>query len=198
MNAAPSRRSLIVVCCSALLAAFAGGWVWNVAGQGQQSSSVSFNQSMTTHHAQAVTIALILHERVTDADLRAVARDIVLTQQAQIGAMGAHLDSIGASRAGTGHRMIGMASPSDIAALQTLPADQAARLGIELLIAHHRGGVEMSTGYLSEGLDSFSARLAEGIIAAQQSEIELLGQLATRFDELTTKAPTPSTAREGD
>lgn len=181
-----SRRTVAALLASMLLTAFAVGWVWEVARTNRDNASVAFNQAMTNHHAQAVAISMILHERVSDPDLLAVARDIVLTQQAQIGAMGSHLDAIGANRAGSGHVMKGMASPADIASLSTLSDAAAARLGISLLIAHHRGGVEMAEHYLQEGLDRPSARLAERIVAGQSSEIELLRQLADRFEPDTS------------
>lgn len=181
MNQSLNRRTLLALIGSALLAAFSIGWVWQVADGTRDRATVEFNQAMTNHHAQAVSIGMILHEMDVDPDLRTVARDIVLTQQAQIGAMGARLDTLGAPRSGAGHRMIGMASPADIAELQTLPPDAAARFGIDLLIAHHRGGVQMARDFLSEGLDRHASLLAERIVTAQESEIELLEKLAARY-----------------
>jgi uncharacterized protein (DUF305 family) len=182
MTDSTTKRNLAVVLLSALVAAFAAGWVWQVAVASRDQATVAFNQAMTNHHAQAVTIALILHERSEDPDLRAVSRDVILTQQAQIGAMGAHLDQLGAPRAGVGHRMVGMASPADLSALQTLPSDAATRLGLKLLTAHHQGGVLMASEALTEGIDRPSARLAESIVAAQNSEIQLLKLIAERLN----------------
>jgi uncharacterized protein (DUF305 family) len=143
------------------------------------SSSAQFNQAMMYHHSQAVTMAMTIVQRGENADLVTVARDIVLTQQTQIGAMGAHLDIIGASRVGDGHRMPGMATSQEVAALQTLPVGDAQREMVRLMILHHIGGVEMAEQALMKDLNAETRRLALAIANSQKSELELLQQLQT-------------------
>jgi uncharacterized protein (DUF305 family) len=43
-----------------------------------------------------------------------------------------------------------------------------------MMIPHHQGAIEMAKGELKYGQDPELRHLAEGIIAAQQSEIELM------------------------
>jgi uncharacterized protein (DUF305 family) len=42
---------------------------------------------MSTHHAQAVAMAMIVYPKATDPDVRVMAYDIALTQENQIGMM---------------------------------------------------------------------------------------------------------------
>jgi uncharacterized protein (DUF305 family) len=145
------------------------------------SPSITFNQAMIKHHTQAVTMAMTLLRRGEDPDLVVVARDIVLTQQAQIGAMGAHLDNLGASRIGDAHPMPGMASNEQIASLEQLPAPVAEVEMLRLMIAHHQGGVSMATDALVHHLDRPTRRLAESIVTSQRNELELLNTLLIRL-----------------
>src|SRR3712207_6318982 len=51
------------------------------------SPEVRFARDMMAHHEQAVEMALLIRERSADEELRQLALDIALTQQAQIGQM---------------------------------------------------------------------------------------------------------------
>ncbi len=145
------------------------------------SPTISFNQAMIKHHTQAVTMAMTIVRRGEEPDLIVVARDIVLTQQAQIGAMGAHLDILGASRVGENHPMPGMATNDQIAELETLPTRAAEAQMIRLMIDHHQGGVSMASDALEQNLDPVTERLAKSIVASQQNEINLLNTLLARL-----------------
>ena len=143
------------------------------------SASAQFNQAMMKHHSQAVTMAMTIVQRGEHGDLVTVARDIVLTQQTQIGAMGAHLDIIGASRVGDGHKMPGIATNQEVASLESLPVGDAQREMVRLMILHHIGGVEMAEQALLDELDSETRKLAQSIVNSQKSELDLLRQLQT-------------------
>jgi uncharacterized protein (DUF305 family) len=54
---------------------------------GENSPEVGFARDMMTHHAQAVDMATVLRDRTADTEMRQLALDIMLTQQAQIGQM---------------------------------------------------------------------------------------------------------------
>jgi uncharacterized protein (DUF305 family) len=51
---------------------------------------------MSAHHAQAVEMAEIVRDRTESEEVRILAKDIVLTQQAQIGMMQKMLEEMGA------------------------------------------------------------------------------------------------------
>ena len=59
---------------------------------GEGSAEAGFARDMTVHHAQAVEMAEIVRDRTESEQIRTLATDIALTQQAQIGRMGGWLD----------------------------------------------------------------------------------------------------------
>jgi Domain of unknown function (DUF305) len=63
---------------------------------GDVSPEAGFAQDMSAHHAQAVEMAEIVRDRTESEEVRILAKDIVLTQQAQIGMMQKMLEEMGA------------------------------------------------------------------------------------------------------
>jgi uncharacterized protein (DUF305 family) len=68
---------------------------------------------MMVHHAQAVEMAEIVRDRTEDPQIRILASDIALTQQAQIGQMQGWLEVWGLPLTGTQKPMAWMGSPMD-------------------------------------------------------------------------------------
>lgn len=101
---------------------------------------------------------------------------------------GEHGDGHGASgtdAAASAHEpgapMPGLATPEQIASLQAATGVEAERQFLELMIAHHRGAVEMAEAVLDRAETRVVVRLAESIVASQAAEIELMqGMLAER------------------
>ena len=82
--------------------------------------------------------------------------------------------------------MPGMASRADVNALSTLPAADAERSFLQLMIAHHEGGVAMATAVLFRTERPEVIQIAKSIITSQTAEIAAMRKLlATR----TTGAP---------
>src|SRR4051794_22321863 len=54
---------------------------------GDNSPEAGFLRDMSTHHAQAVEMSMIVHQKSTDPEIVYLADDIALTQQGQIGYM---------------------------------------------------------------------------------------------------------------
>ncbi|MEF2975682.1 DUF305 domain-containing protein [Subtercola sp. YIM 133946] len=73
--------------------------------------------------------------------------------------------------------MPGMASQTDLARLQTLTGVDAEKLFLTLMIAHHRGGVEMADALVARSTNPDVVALANTIITAQTSEITYMQQL---------------------
>jgi uncharacterized protein (DUF305 family) len=154
---------------------------------GEGSAETTFLRDMSAHHEQAVRMAVLIRDRTEDPELRTVATDIILTQQSQLGMMRGWLGEWGVPAAGTEPPMggmgesMGMASSRDVNALATLPASEAEVSFLRLMIRHHQGGVHMAEDALAEMSHEGSRRLAQSIVNAQQSEIDLMtGMLSKR------------------
>src|SRR5262245_49801394 len=122
---------VLLILVLALAAALALLLIFRPRDPGDNSAEAGFARDMSTHHAQAVEMAGIVHDRTNDDDLKVLTTDIILGQQDQIGQMEGWLNLWGLSQTGTepamawmGHpvegRMPGMASPEELASLRTM------------------------------------------------------------------------------
>ena len=73
--------------------------------------------------------------------------------------------------------MPGMASDADIARLSELSGVEAERLFLQLMIAHHRGGVEMAEAAIARTTNPLVLSLANSITFAQTGEIAYMQEL---------------------
>lgn len=168
---------------------------WALFGRGgfplDGSAEAGFARDMQTHHGQAVQMSLIVMERTSDPAVRSMAKDIATGQQQQAGQMFAWLqlwglkptgsqppmawmgsDHHGATSAsGDAVPMPGMASDADLQRLSTASGVEAERIWLELMIAHHRGGVEMADAVLDRSDRDEVVTLARAMTSAQTSEI---------------------------
>ncbi len=153
-------------------------------------ADVGFSRDMAAHHAQAVDMAERIRARTADPRLGSLATDIVLTQQAQIGRMQGWLELWGEpftstdppmgwtsgattgmdhdTDAGAMAALPGMAGPADLAALDSLELPAAERRFLELMIEHHRGGVQMAEIAVAAEPTEVVANLAESIVVGQR------------------------------
>lgn len=189
---APARRwdEPAVLACLALIVVGAV-WLGVLSGPdvpGERSADAGFARDMATHHEQAVAMAEAIRARAPTPEVAVLATDIALTQQAQIGRMRGWLDTWGLPPTGRdlpmawmGHPMAGlmpgMARRAELAALATAPAADAEAEFLRLMIRHHKGGVLMAEGALARARRPEVRQLAQGIIAAQQSEITLMTEM---------------------
>ena len=152
------------------------------------SAEVGFARDMATHHAQAVNMAQLLYDRTDDPDMRLFALDIMLTQQAQIGQMQGWLNAWGRPLASvspamewmgmpTTDLMPGMASVDDINRLRELKGIEADGLFLQLMIPHHRAGVDMANAILEYTQRPEVLALAQSISNSQASEIAIMQSL---------------------
>jgi uncharacterized protein (DUF305 family) len=147
------------------------------------SAEAGFARDMMVHHAQAVQMAEIVRDRTQSDDIRLLASDISLTQQAQIGIMQGWLQSWGLPITGTkpamawmGHPtdgpMPGMASPQEIDRLSKIPPERADVLFLRLMILHHQAAIPMSEAILKRTDVPYIRQLAQSIIESQRAEIQ--------------------------
>ena len=170
------------------------------------SADAGFARDMQVHHAQAVEMSLIVRDRTADERVRLLAYDIARTQQQQAGQMFAWLElwnlpqasnqapmawaggmghGMGASSGGSGTAgtatMPGMASAADLQRLGTLQGRDAERLFLQLMIAHHEGGVQMAEAAIRLAHQPEVLELARKIVTGQTAEISLMqGMLRER------------------
>lgn len=199
-------RGPVAVVAAAVVAAAAGlagglllaGTVLGSSVPAEGSADVGFARDMQAHHAQAVEMALLVRERSDDPELRQVALDILLTQQQQQGQMYGWLQVWGLPQAssaepmawasGHGHGasdggaddgtpMPGMAADEQLAELAAADGPEAERLFLELMIAHHEGGVAMARSALELATEPAVRRLAQAVVDSQTAEITVLEAL---------------------
>lgn len=183
-------RVALAVAAVAVLAGMAGAVVRGMgdAVPGESSAEAGFARDMSTHHEQAVEMALLIEERTEDPLIAGLAKDIMLTQQHQRGQMLAWLDLWGLAPTGSteqmawmGHRvegrMPGMASPEELATLSRLSGEEADRTFLQLMIRHHDGGVPMARAVLERSEHGVVRSLANAIIESQQAEVRTMENL---------------------
>ena len=171
------------------------------------SAEAGFSRDMQTHHIQAVEMSMILLDRTDDPELRRLAEDIATAQQQQAGQMYAWLSVWGVPQAAPepsmtwmtrptlegathdhsgapgepahlpGEPMPGLATAAQIAELKSLTGVPAERLYLELMIAHHIGGVEMAQAVLDRSTNPAVTSLARGMVTVQQGEIDYMNDL---------------------
>lgn len=155
------------------------------------SVEVGFAQDMSTHHAQAVSMAGLVMERTDDEPVTTLARDIQMTQQAQIGQMHGWLDLWGQPKTtvsprmawmsldgeGMPGRMPGMATPEELKRLRDLRGEEAERLFLRLMIDHHEAGVAMAAAAVELASLPELRQLADTMVTGQQVEIETMRRM---------------------
>jgi uncharacterized protein (DUF305 family) len=172
------------------------------------SAEAGFARDMQTHHQQAVELSMLVRDRTDDPDVRLLAYDIALAQQQQSGQLYGWLTQWGlpqvspepsmtwmsrppldSASGGHGHAaadtpgatMPGMATPEQIAQLTAARGADAERLFLELMIAHHEGGIEMAEALVERSNEPNVTAFARGILSSQSAEIEAMtAMLAAR------------------
>lgn len=189
---APARRLLALGLGLLLLAAGLALGFWLARGRtpavGPDSPEVGFARDMASHHAQAVEMAVVLRENSDDPKMRQLALDIMLTQQGQIGQIQGWLALWGYPLARTGPAMAwmgmpttdmmpGMATDEQLKQLSAAQGVAADGLFLQLMIAHHQGGVAMAQAILDRTQHPVVRQLAQTIVNSQQSEIAYMQDL---------------------
>ena len=158
---------------------------------GEDSAEAGFARDMMVHHAQAVQMAEIVRGKTESEEIRTLAADIALTQQAQIGQMQGWLQVWDLPPTGTepamswmGHptegRMPGMAAPEELDRLQRASPEEADVLFLQLMIPHHEAALPMAEAVLEETERDEVQQLAAAVAASQEAEIRVLQELLQR------------------
>ncbi|MDI9887998.1 DUF305 domain-containing protein [Streptomyces sp. HNM0645] len=169
------------------------------------SADAGFARDMAVHHQQAVEMSFIVRDRTQDEEVRRLAYDIANTQANQRGMLLGWLDlwklpkvesgtepmawmeqahgedghgsGHGGQRAGAGAVMPGMATQAELDQLAKASGKQAEVLFLQLMTDHHKGGVAMAEGCADLCTVPQEKALAQGMVDAQQSEMDLMADL---------------------
>ncbi|MER5751282.1 DUF305 domain-containing protein [Streptomyces sp. NPDC002088] len=158
------------------------------------SADAGFARDMAVHHQQAVEMSYIVRDRTKDAEVRRLAYDIAQTQANQRGMLLGWLDlwalpkvssdapmtwmGMGDMASGKdGALMPGMATNTEMKKLGTLSGKQAEVFYLQLMTDHHKGGIHMAEGCVAKCTVGVEKRLAQGMVDAQQSEIDLMADM---------------------
>jgi uncharacterized protein (DUF305 family) len=173
---------------------------------GDSSAEAGFARDMAVHHAQAVEMAEIVRDKTESDEIRTMAADMALTQQAQIGQMQGWLAVWGLPMTGAepamswmGHptegRMPGMASPEEINRLRNASPEEADKLFLQLMIPHHQAAVPMAEAVLERSDRPEVERLASSIVASQKGEIEIMREM---LESRGVEPPEGSSSQAGE
>jgi uncharacterized protein (DUF305 family) len=177
---------LTIVVTAALLAGMVG---WMIGDSNSELAhnevDTGFLQDMREHHEQAVYMSFIYNSLPdTDSGLRTVATSIIMGQNQDIGRMVQMLRMFGEPEANEGEtsmawmgmpvergQMPGMASDADLDKLATLSGREADEFFVQLMKAHHEGGIHMAE-YASGNAKNAEVRaMASAMATSQQEEI---------------------------
>ncbi|MBG0823295.1 DUF305 domain-containing protein [Planomonospora sp. ID91781] len=146
---------------------------------------VMFAQMMIPHHEQAVEMAKLAETRAADPEIKELAAKIQAAQDPEIAAMTGWLTAWGKATMPEGehggHGMPGMMTEEDMVKLQQAKGAAFDRMFAELMIAHHKGAIEMAKTEQERGVNPAARQLAATIETAQQAEIEQMNKILERL-----------------
>ena len=156
----------------------------DVASAEFNADDVMFAQMMIPHHEQAVEMSDIALDPTIGAgeEVLALAREIKDAQDPEITQMTDLLTSWGQpismdSSMDHSSMMSGMLSYEELQNLGTLRGTTFDTAWLEAMIKHHEGAIQMANDVLRDGINAEVRALAQEIIAAQQTEIDLMRAL---------------------
>jgi len=208
-SASPTWAKAVVAGGLALLLLMVGGLVGGLVGRDTATTygppagsvDVAFLQDMSTHHRQAVQMAVFERSNTTDPQLRQLAFDIESSQTSQVGTMEGWLrlwneptappDGVFMGWMGMPTpSMPGMATEDELAQFRSLSGPALDVRFLQLMLRHHEGGFPMLSAGQAQ-LEVPAARtLAASMLRAQTAEADTMRQmLAARG-----AAPLPSPA----
>lgn len=159
----------------------------------ETSVEAGFARDMSVHHAQAVEMAELIRTRTRSPEIRQLAVDISLTQQAQQGQMRGWLDVWGLRPVSSGPAMAwmdmptsgampGMASRTQLNDLASARGERADALFLGLMLDHHEAGVTMAREAVERSMERVVDQLAGAIAQSQTTERRLMERLLAELD----------------
>ncbi len=178
-----------MVVTAAVVAAMLGWMVGANSRAAHNEVDTGFLHDMRVHHEQAIYMSFV-YRSLPDRDpgLDVVAGSIIMAQSQEVGRMVQLLRSFGEPEAAPSDdlvmgwmgmatepdQMMGLASEDDLDRLASSSGDVADRLFVELMVAHHEGGIHMAEYAVEHGKNDEVDKMAASIVDSQQSEIDEL------------------------
>lgn len=178
-------RVVVLVLACAFLGG-AAGYLLGVRTTGPPDGAIDtgFLQDMIVHHEQAVSMASVASASASDDYVAHMAREVLIEQRYEIGLMDGYLYARGEGRGDAnrsamewmGHataldEMPGLATPAQLRALGDAGPDETNTMFLELMIAHHRAGVDMAEFAARSAEDPAVRQLGEVMARVQRQEI---------------------------
>ena len=148
-------------------------------------ADVMFAQMMIPHHEQAVQMSdVVLAKEGLSPEITELATQVKDAQAPEIETMTGWLDAWGEPV--EGHHMEsadgddgmdGMLSEDQMGELEAAEGEEAARMFLESMTAHHNGAVDMAQEEIENGENPEAIALAEDIVETQEAEIEEMKEL---------------------
>jgi uncharacterized protein (DUF305 family) len=204
----PRRRAIslgALVAVFALVVGYLAGLLTpSFTAPGDNSPEAGFARDMSTHHRQAIEMAMIAWRKSTDDKVLPIAYDIATVQSDQVGIMQTWLENWHLLPTGSqpkmawmpngtkellpDGRMPGMATDAEVQQLQNATGTQLDILFCQLMLRHHLGGIHMADAVISLSHNRQVVDLAATMKNNQQGEVTNLRQ---RLDGLHAQ-PLPS------
>tara|TARA_B100002003_G_scaffold251875_1_gene298389 strand:+ start:9155 stop:9805 length:651 start_codon:yes stop_codon:yes gene_type:complete len=144
-------------------------------------ADVEFMQGMIGHHAQALEMTSLLHDRTNWQNMRMLAERIDVSQadeikmmQSWLQARGEEVPNIHAHHGHSAMLMPGMLTPEQMTELAATTESEFDKLFLEYMIMHHQGAVIMVETLFSSpgaGQESQIFHFASDVVADQSMEI---------------------------
>ena len=200
---------IAMVVAFAFLGAAIGRYVTVASRPKPSTVDVGFYRDMTYHHQQAVQMATLEVANGTDPSVKSFASEIMRQQSYELGLMFDTLDHYGYSAdAGTTamgwmgpaipiESMPGLATKQQIQALTDARGAGSDRLFLELMTAHHRGGIHMATYAYRHGSLKSVRELAQRMAWDQAVDINefrnvaAIAHIPVVIDKQATTVPDP-------
>ena len=162
----------------------AGSSGTEVSGE-HNDADVMFAQMMIPHHEQAVQMSdVVLAKDGLSPEITELATQVKDAQAPEIETMTGWLDAWGEPV--EGHHMEsadgedgmdGMLSEDQMGELEAAEGEEAARMFLESMTAHHNGAVDMAQEEIENGENPEAIALAVDIVETQEAEIEEMKEL---------------------
>ena len=171
--------------------------VENAATPSDTSAEAGFARDMSTHHAQAVELAMIVYSKATLGEVHTIAYNISTSQSVEIGVMQTWLatwhlspssDQAQMSWMPKGQRQLsadglmpGIATTAELDRLRKATGKDADILFCQLMIRHHLGGLHMVDGILKLSQQPDVRKLAGSMKVVQTGEVTRMQELLTQL-----------------
>jgi uncharacterized protein (DUF305 family) len=182
-----------------LLLGYAAGWLTpTLTRPGDTSAEAGFARDMTTHHTQAVQMALVAFKYGQDDAVTQLGVDIATGQQGEIGIMQTwlrqwRLDPTGAEPPMAwmpdgeqlmrgGNLMPGMATKEEMDKLEAARGHELDVLFLDMMIKHHLGGIHMVDAILDQSDNAQVTEAAQRMKNTQRGEIDNMQSILSRIE----------------